>query len=155
MPHAEAAANAKSIADAVEPNVANARRAFGRKPDEQAQERRCHSDANRAARQRHNRAFDEQLRRQPSARAAERRAHGQLVLPRSPARDEQIRDVGACDEQQESDGSEQHVQRQTDLRNGPGQQELRFHADAAVRVRVLALQAGRNRAKILFGRLPA
>ena len=98
---------APSSAHVVEP-----RRAVGRHRDEQraaALPRRATPSAPPA--RRHERALDEQLRRQPRASAAERRPHRELVLARRAARDQQVRDVDAGDEQQESDRAEQHEQR--------------------------------------------
>ena len=60
-------------------------------------------------------AFGEELTHQPAASGAERGAHGQLALPRRSAREQQVRDVGAGDQQDECDGAEQHEQRRPDV----------------------------------------
>ena len=53
-------------------------------------------------------AFDQQLPHQPPASRAERRAEADLALTRAGAREQQIGDVGARDEQDDADGAKQH-----------------------------------------------
>ena len=53
----------------------------------------------------------DELANQPRAARADRGAHRQLALPRRAARQQQVRDVGARDEQHQSDRAEQHQQR--------------------------------------------
>ena len=57
----------------------------------------------------HHRLGD-QLPQQPGAPGAERRADSQLPVPRRPAREQQVRDVAAGDEQHETNRAEQHEQ---------------------------------------------
>ena len=89
------------------------------------------------------------------ASAAERRAHGELVPARRAARDEEVGDVDARDEQQKADGAEQREQRQPDAGHEPVRQQLRVRADAGVRVRMLALERDRDAAQLAVRRLQA
>ena len=56
-------------------------------------------------------ALDEQLPHEPETAGAERRPHRQLALPRRRARQEQVGDVGAGDEQHEADRAGQRAER--------------------------------------------
>ena len=59
-------------------------------------------DADGAADERQHQALGQELPRDLDPRRAERRPHRHLALPRGAAREEQIGDVGAGDEQQEA-----------------------------------------------------
>ena len=65
-------------------------------------------EAGEAAEERQQQALDEQLLHEAPARRAERQAQRDLLLPHEASRDEQIRDVGARDEQHEADHAHQH-----------------------------------------------
>ena len=58
----------------------------------------------------------EKLPQQPPASSAERGAHGDVALARRAARERQVRQVHATDEQQHPHGAEQHIQRASELR---------------------------------------
>ncbi len=64
-----------------------------------------------AADERDDSALDEQLTQQPPRGGANRRAHGQLALPRRGARQQQRAEVRADDEQEADCCREQHHQR--------------------------------------------
>ena len=55
-------------------------------------------------------ALHQQLTQQPPALRAERGPHRDLALPRGAAREEQVGDVRARDEQHEPDGGHEHEQ---------------------------------------------
>jgi len=52
----------------------------------------------------------EQLTDDPSAAGAERRAHGDFLLARQRAGQQEVRDIRACDQQHEADRSQEHQQ---------------------------------------------
>ena len=64
---------------------------------------------------REQQALGQQQPRHAPARRAERQAHGQLALPRRRAREKQIREIRAGDEQDQADGPEQHERRGPDI----------------------------------------
>ena len=70
--------------------------------------------ADDGARRRQHEALGEQLAHHPDPVGAERRAHGHLALARLRAREQQVGDVGAGDEQQEADGTEEQPDRAAD-----------------------------------------
>jgi hypothetical protein len=63
------------------------------------------------AEQRHEQALDHELARDPEARSAERRAHGELAPARRRPRQQQPRDVGAGDQQDGGRGEREDQQR--------------------------------------------
>jgi hypothetical protein len=73
-------------------------------------------DARGAANRRQHDALDEELPQQPAAARADRRSDGDLLLPCCRAREQQIGDVRASDQQHESDRAEQDEQRGLELR---------------------------------------
>ena len=70
--------------------------------DEQSENAPAHAE---------QKAFDEQLPNDAAARRTERAADGDLPASPGRARNEQVRDVGARNEQHETNCAEQHVQR--------------------------------------------
>ena len=81
--------------------------------------------ADHAGGQRQEQALGEQLSNQPPPARAERHADGHLALPRARARQHQVRDVGAGDEQEQRHRAEQHPDVPADRareRLGEGQQ---------------------------------
>ena len=125
---------------AVEAHIGDARRAVRRHRNEHAQEPAGHRDAQRPAADRDQRAFDEQLVRDPEPPAAERRADGELVLPARAARNQQVRDVHAGDQQQTANCAEQREQRRTDAAHELIGEPRCSDANRAVRVRVLVFE---------------
>ena len=61
------------------------------------------------------RAFRQQLANQPAAARAERRAHRELASTRRCARQQQIADVRAHHQKEETDDAEQHQQRRANV----------------------------------------
>ena len=96
--------------DAVQPRQICRRQ---RNQSRHAPERSQHAE--RAAGQRKQEGFGEELTDQPSARRAERAANGELVLPHRRLCQQQIRHVRARHQQQESHGAEQDQQRRASL----------------------------------------
>src|SRR5207249_4226046 len=68
-----------------------------------------------ASQQREQQIFGDELPRQPPARRAQSRAHGELAPPRRRLREQQIGDVGAGHEQQQTHRRQNHPQTLTDL----------------------------------------
>ena len=62
-----------------------------------------------------HRAFGHQLPDDPCAARAERLSHRDLPLARDRAREQQVRDVRAGDQQHEADGAEEHEERRPDI----------------------------------------
>ena len=60
-------------------------------------------------------ALDEELAHELAARGAERQPHGDLALAHEAARDEQVGDVGAGDEQHQADHAHQHDERRREV----------------------------------------
>ena len=83
--------------DLVEPRHARSRRARG----SPAGSRRRQQQAERAAAERQQDALGQQLADDAAAAGAERRADGDLPLPRQRPRQQQVGDVGARDQQHE------------------------------------------------------
>ena len=63
--------------------------------------------------EREEQALGQQVTREPPPPGAERKAHGQLALPRRRAREKQVREVGARDEEHERHGAEEHERGRT------------------------------------------
>ena len=80
-------------------------------PDEQAAAPVRDAEAGERARGREQQDLDEQLAREAPARRAQRQAHAELVASRGGARQEQIGDVGAGDQQHERDHGHRHEHR--------------------------------------------
>jgi hypothetical protein len=59
--------------------------------------------------------LDHQLPDDARPAGAERKADGNLLLPAGPARQQQVRDVGAGDQQHETGGRDEHARRGPDL----------------------------------------
>ena len=74
-----------------------------------------HHDAEQAADRREEDALGQELLQQPAAARAQRRADRELFLTSEGAREQQVGDVGAGDQQDEADGAEQHQQRTADV----------------------------------------
>ena len=70
--------------------------------DDRVEKHRREQRAYHAAHEREHQALDEQLPRDRAVGRAEGRAHGELAVPRAAAREEEVGDVGARDQQQEA-----------------------------------------------------
>jgi hypothetical protein len=72
----------------------------------------------------------------------------QLLSARERTREEQVADVGAGDQQNERDRAEQHDERHPDVANNQLLQRDHRRAPARICLRVLALEARRDRAHL-------
>ena len=88
------------------------------------------AEAQRAADQRQQHIFGQQLPHDAAAGRAHRRADRDLAFSRGGPHEQQVRDVRAGDEQHEGDGANQHEQRRPDVADHPFLQQL--HAEAAL-----------------------
>ena len=105
--------------------------------------------------ERQHHALGEELADQAAASGADRRAHDDLAAARRGARQQQIGDVGAGDEQHEAHRAEQHEQR-LPRRADDGLMERRdAHALVAVAARVLGGQPGGDAGHLRLGSRPA
>ena len=110
-------------------------------------EPRDQQTGNRTRRREHA-SFGDELTQQPRPPGAERRSNGDFTLPRLRSRDEEVRHVGARDEEHEGDRRHQSEER------GAQQSEQlhveRAHVDRALRIRgrVGLLQAARDRIEL-------
>jgi len=91
-------------------------------------------------------AFDEQLTHDAPAGGAERHAHRHLARARRRSRQQEVRHIGARDEQDERDGAHQRQEDQSNLTAVHAVVE-RHHSrrDVFVRRRVIVRQPGRDR----------
>ena len=97
-------------------------------------------DAERAAGEREHRALRQQLADDAPAPGAERLAYRHLACARSAARQQQVRDVGARDQQHEDDRAHEHQQRRRRVAGVDVPQRGKVRAPAfQVRVRLLHL----------------
>ena len=71
----------------------------------------CEDDAAQRAERREQQAFGEELPQEARAGCAERHPNGNFALPRGGAREQQVADVRARDQQHEQDDAEQDAQR--------------------------------------------
>ena len=72
-------------------------------------------DAERSSGEREQHAFDQQLTDDRTARSAERRANGDFLPARGRSRNQQVRDVEACDREQHANGDVEHDERRFQL----------------------------------------
>ncbi len=86
-------------------------------------------------------AFSEQLPDQAKATGSQGQANGDLLLPRGGARQQQIGDIRASDEQHETNCCQQHEQCGPQTRGLILVQCDDLHAPILIRCRVLALQS--------------
>ena len=107
--------------------------------------------AGRASRDRQDHTLAEQLADQAAPPGTERRPDGQLTLPRAPPGQEQVRDVGAGNQQDESRGDERRATRGGDdavdhgvVANAGGGRDARLHVAVDVGVRGAQAIVGRR-----------
>ena len=108
----------------------------------------------RAADERQHDALGQQLPDDAPPAGAERRAHRQLARADRRAREQQVGDVGAADQQHESDDAEEQHRREPQI--AADQRVVhRFerHAAALVGLGKLARETVRDGAQVGFGRL--
>ncbi len=116
------------------------RQAVGRRRQNQAGPPTGEQHTDRCGAQRQQDAFRQQLAHDPSAFGAQRGANGELALARRGARQQQIGDISAGDDQDESDRTDQQQQRGLDVPD-----HVVLHADEphpmpGIRLRVLTGQ---------------
>ena len=95
----------------VDREVARAREAVGKRGDQRAESRDGHGQAERGAGCREHAPFGHELREQAPAARAERRPHGEFLVPRFGARQQQVRQIRARDQQDEQHRALQHPHR--------------------------------------------
>ena len=83
--------------------------------EERLGQRNRQPHAERAAGNREHEAFGQELPNQLAAASAERQPHRDLALPHDAARDQQVRDVGAGDQQHEPDHAHQDDERRREF----------------------------------------
>ena len=93
-----------------------------------------------ASKPREQQAFGQKLPRNSCAARAERQAHGNFAPPTRSAREQQVGNVGAGNEEHEADSSDQDEKRGTRLPRKLFPQRHRKRADFCVRRRILLLQ---------------
>ena len=103
--------------DWIERDLAGSRQTLGVGGQQRAKSSEPERRAQHAADQRQHDAFGQKLTQQPPAAGAERRTNRELALPRLGAREHQVRQIGARDEQHEHDGPLQHPQRRSQAAN--------------------------------------
>ena len=125
---------------------------YGRRHlQEEAQAYLSDRHACRGGDQREQEALDEKLSRQPRRARSERGPHGDFPAPRRAAREQEIRDVGASDQQHERDGAQQDEQGWTNRSEDDRLERLDERA-ATVVFRIVAFEVGRNGGQFLLRR---
>ena len=138
----------------VDGDVGQARQRSRRKRSQQVHAPGGEHQSRGAAKQRDDQALGEQLAQQPRTAGAERGANRQLAVARRRARQQQVRDIRARDEQDERDGAEQDEERPAHFANQFHVQRHEPDPDPAVRW-ILLLQPRRDHVHLrLGGRLP-
>ena len=100
--------------DRIERDLPRPRQALGVGRQQRAQAAKAERRAERPADERQHDPLGQELPQQPPASGAERRADRELALPRLGARQHQVRQVGAGDEQHEPDRALQHPERRAE-----------------------------------------
>ena len=113
----------------VDANLVEAREIRGRERGHGGGQRDADGDAERAAEERDDEAFGEELTHQAAASRAERGAHRQLAAARAAAREEQIREVRARNQQHQRDTRRQHHQRRPHSHRHLFHERLHAHFD--------------------------
>ena len=108
-------ANVNVTTAALTPTSSQARNVSGLHGDERAGGEVRDRETGAGAGDAENDCLGEQLAQQPDAAGAESGTHGQLRLARRCAREEQVGDVCAGDEEHEADGAEQDEERRADV----------------------------------------
>ena len=92
------------------------------------------------------------MEEQLAPRGAQRTAHRDLFLPRGAASEQQVGNIGACDQQHECDGAEQNPQRADDIAiEKIVLQRLDGGAPALIRFRVVRGDLSRHRVHVGVG----
>jgi hypothetical protein len=101
----------------------------GHQCQQRSRQHRRQAEAGDPSDQREDQAFDQELPYQLAARGAERQAHGDLLLPHEAARDQQVGDVGAGDQQDQTHHRHQDDQRRREIVAEPGESKRRGFDD--------------------------
>ena len=101
---------------------------------------RRHQHTSETAEARQNHALDDKLPHDAHAAAADRRSHGNLLLPAHRPREQQVGDVGARDQQHERHRAEQHHQRRPHVLHEQRLQLGDARAHAAIELRILGFE---------------
>ena len=117
-----------------------ARQVLGSQTQEKREGSLRDDEAERAACGRERQALAEELTGEPRAVCAERRADGQLPPASGRARQQEIRDVRAADEQQEADGAGQQQDGGPRVADDGPMERHDVHAESGVCVRVRSRQ---------------
>ena len=113
-PQTTATANDTSITREVDGDLADSREAGRIGADQGLEDRTREQDAERAAGKGEDQALGHGLAKEPAAAGSERHQDREFTMTCLRAREQQIRHVGAGDEQHESDGDLQHPDRPAD-----------------------------------------
>ena len=115
------------------PIVGDAREAFGQSGRQHANAQPGKGETDDGSRHRHDEALDQHALHESAAAGAERRAHGGIALLHGGAREPQVRDVRARDEQHDAHSGKEHEHPQP---RGAADEVIakRTNADAAARV---------------------
>ena len=116
----------------VERDLERSRDAVGVRGEHRAQAGEAQRRAERAADDGEQHALGQELPQQAPTARAERRADREFPLPRFGAREDQVRQVGAGDEQHESHRALQHPQRRADPAHHVGLQRRHLQHVALV-----------------------
>ena len=127
----------------IDPDLAGAGQAVRRVGDERPDAGICQAEADDPAREGKGEAFRQQLPGDPARARAERGVDRQFLLPRLGAHQEQIRDVGAGDQQDQADRAEEHPEHASNVADHVGSERPDVGADLDV-VEHLAREAGRH-----------
>ena len=96
-------------------HLRHAEQPWGRKCDERVEARAGEKDPERSSHQRQEHAFNQQLTDDRTARRPEGRPDSDFLLSRGRSRNQQVRDVEACDRQQYTNGDVEDDERVFDL----------------------------------------
>ena len=136
---------------AIDGDVGGARNAIGAKRLDQRDSDRGQQETQDAAEGGEHQAFGEHLHYKPVASGAERRADGDLLLAHRRPHEQQVRDVRACDQDDDADRGEQREERRPDRANNLIVERHHFGGFVGARVRILAGQTLGNRLHLRVG----
>jgi hypothetical protein len=123
-----------------------------RPPAREATEaQRRHAKAGNASGGGKHQALGEQLAHQPRAAGAERRPDADFALPCGGAREQEIGDIDARDEQHQQHGADQHEQRRPNLADHQLLQRKDHHGTGGIALRLFFLQLGVDPAHLAVG----
>ena len=117
---------------------------FGRGGEQQARDGLRAGEADDAAGERQQQAFDDELPRQPPPRAAERGTNGELLLARRAARQDEPGDVHAGNRQQQRDRAEEYPQQASGRPDGVDLQRRDARPPTSLALAVVGLDLERD-----------